>query len=395
MRLPTLSAWLAHAVMAVFALAAMLKLVALDEFALSLSTWDTVPSWARPALVVGAPLTEGVVAVAWFAGARRAGLLWGALVLLALFTLAYITQVTFGNVPDCGCLGKIALFRRSMNDATWVIGRNAVLLVCLGAAIGAARVKGVRVGAPRSVVVGEARGGFTLIEMIVVMAIVGVLIALLTPTLRGARDSARRTGSLANLRAHVANFSAYANDFKDWLPYYADPKFAFTILRDADSGIALKARYFETTFFWSFALGKGYYGRLMDPSFNAPDGGGVSYICGYWYSASLRADPAFWNPSTRTGPEQWRAVRLSEVVFPGSKAVLSRPYFFVTERPPENMDFSAELGLLDGSAAWFAEQEQLVGYWKGEGDYQGSCFVREMAGMHTIDGARGRDVRSR
>lgn len=395
MCLTVLSAWLAHGAMAVFALAAILKLVALDEFAASVSTWDTVPSWVRPILVVGAPLTEGLLAIAWFAGLRRLVLLRVAFVLLLIFTLAYIAQVTLGTVPDCGCLGKIALFRRSMNEATGVIGRNTVLLVCLGAAIGLARGVCVPMQVPATRSADHRRNGFTLVELIVVIAIVALLVALLVPTLGGAREVARRAASLAKLRSHVANFAAYANDYKEWLPYYADPAYVFTILRDVDSGSALKVRYFEATFYWNYCLAKGYYGgQLHHPSFRA-SGSVWGDGCDYWYSASLRADPRFWNESTRTGPEQWRRVLLSEVVFPGSKAVLSRPYYFVTKRPPENMDFSAELGLLDGSAAWFAEQEQLVGYWKGEGDYPGSFFLRELAGMHTIDGSRGRDVRSR
>lgn len=381
--------------MAVLALAAMLKLVALDGFAASVSTWDAVPPWVRPVLVVGVPLAEGLLAISWFAGLRRLGLLRVACGLLLIFTLAYIAQVTLGKVPDCGCLGRIALFRRSMNEAVWVIGRNTVLLVCLGAAIGLAHGARVPMELPATRSPGHRRSGFTLVEMIVVIAIVALLVALVAPTLGGAREAARRTASLAKLRSHVANFAAYANDYKEWLPYYADPAFVFTILRDVDSGSVLKVRYFETAFYWNYCLAKGYYGgQLHHPSFRA-SGTAWGDGCDYWYSASLRADPRFWNESTRTGPEQWRRVLLSEVVFPGSKAVLSRPYFFVTKRPPENMDFSAELGLLDGSAAWFAEQEQLVGYWKGEGDYPGSFFVREMAGMHTIDGARGRDVRSR
>lgn len=64
--------------------------------------------------------------------------------------------------------------------------------------------------------------GFTLVELLVVVAIVAVLAALLFPALTIAREHARTTACLSNLRQIGAGFLLYANDHQGHIPACGD-----------------------------------------------------------------------------------------------------------------------------------------------------------------------------
>lgn len=62
--------------------------------------------------------------------------------------------------------------------------------------------------------------GFTLIELLVVVAILALLMGILVPSLRAARDSARCTKCMANLRAIGIALVTYADEHHQQLPSY-------------------------------------------------------------------------------------------------------------------------------------------------------------------------------
>jgi type II secretory pathway pseudopilin PulG len=64
----------------------------------------------------------------------------------------------------------------------------------------------------------RAGPGFSLVELLVVIGIITLLIGMLLPAVSGAREQARRTKCLANLRTLGQAMVMYANQSKDKLP---------------------------------------------------------------------------------------------------------------------------------------------------------------------------------
>jgi prepilin-type N-terminal cleavage/methylation domain-containing protein len=64
----------------------------------------------------------------------------------------------------------------------------------------------------------KAQPAFTLIELLVVIAVIAILAALLLPALANAKEHARRTGCLNNIRQFLLAAHMYADDHDQWLP---------------------------------------------------------------------------------------------------------------------------------------------------------------------------------
>ncbi len=171
--------------------------------------------------------------------------------------------------------------------------------------------------------------GFTLIEILVCVLIIGVLISIALPSLARARTAARLTKSTANARTLATTITAFAESRAGRYPVTETG-----VLYPTDSNAFLVAfphwQVFET---WSGVI----YNELpyeqnidiyLAPSATsrrtAASGSVQNWPSSYVYSMSFAGHPVLWAQTPPPGDPTslQRAARTHEVAFPSQKALL-------------------------------------------------------------------------
>lgn len=169
----------------------------------------------------------------------------------------------------------------------------------------------------------DCRPGFSLVEVLLVIAIVGVLAGLVLPLLSGARDASRRVRSQSNLQSLGVVISLYSSDHASRFPaLYPDTSYP----RQRD--LSFRDNWWSVAWNWA-GIVYGYLpidsniGTYISPgSIRLTDISRNRWPTSYWYSTSFVARPSLWSGSAEASYSALVAQRHEDVLFPTQKILL-------------------------------------------------------------------------
>ncbi len=166
-----------------------------------------------------------------------------------------------------------------------------------------------------------ARKAFTLIELLVVISIIALLIGILLPALGLARDAARSSVSLSNVRQMGIAISAYSAESKDYLPIHSSsgsvghPAYASPRTRWPDHLFTYMP---NTAIYLSPQLTADEMVRFNKPFAHTVGSGDVKYFGGYGYNFQYLGNSRY-NPTFHARMDT-DVVSATETVFVGDTA---------------------------------------------------------------------------
>lgn len=407
-RWPALVGGLAvHSVMGLLLISSAEKAIDIDSFVASLHDWrlpDGVPTIIVAFIVINAQL---LLAGLWFLNIKRRAVVIAATSMLSLYSAYYSWLSIDGTPPQCNCIHLIDQYFQSKHAARYIMIRNTILVCVLVGGWTLTRrcarqpIAGTPSPRPADSIQKHHRStqpGFTIVELVLVIAIVGVLASLIIPAASKARGSSQLAVVLSSMRSHVAIFQQYTTDWNDRLPYFASPTATETIIRTS-RGDVVRIGYFESFLTWNYALADSYYeGDPNNSTFYVPQSRARTGPAQLHYACAYIATPEYWNPTSRlAGTQQLRPTQISSARFPAAKSLFSAFDKLGYEFPNDLVDRGANrslvpLGVLDGSARSIPLNRLLPEYSDGDGEAPGSVHRTQWPpALHTIDGIHGRD----
>ncbi len=219
------------------------------------------------------------------------------------------------------------------------------------------------------------KSAFTLVELLVSIGIIALLIGLAIPALSGARQRARDTALLSNLKQTGLAMENYVQRYDGWLPFATEgTPFRTAPLSDPRGG-AITGDHWQLSNYWSslffdvapweewFRVWTVPDSRrptdtpwAIDPASGSPFINGVSSLR---YARSLFARPDIWQegPALIDRDSVLRGVRINEVRYPSAKVSLFDDELCARIRCDDPMGIKRGMLFLDGHAAMRALSE--------------------------------------